>query len=129
MKEKEKLAVDQEGNLVPVGKQISVEDYKELVEINYEPKNTWIVLQPLPAKEMTTSSGILITSGKAEFKAAVVAVEEGSKYKRGQVVRIDPLMFGPTGPTVEYIEGKPCMECPEHFIKGVYTNIDLSNWK
>ena len=38
-------------------------------------------------------------------------------------------MFGGDGPRADYIECKPILDCAEHFIKGVYTNIDLSNWK
>lgn len=131
MKEaREKLSVDQEGNLVPTGtKQISVDDYQELVEINYEPKNNWLVLQPLPAKELKTGSGLIVSAGKMEFKCAVIASPKNSEYIRGQVVRIDPSMFGQSGPAVDYIEGKPCLDCPEHFIKGIYTGLDLSNWK
>jgi hypothetical protein len=128
--EKNKLAIDQDGLLVETGKkQISVEDYQELIEVNYEPKNNWLVLQPLPAKELKTNSGLIVSAGKLEFKCAVVAAPKNSEYVRGQVVRIDPLMFGQAGPVVDYIEGKPCLDCPEHFIKGIYTNVDLSDWK
>jgi len=30
---------------------------------------------------------------------------------------------------VHYIEDKPLLQVPEHFIKGIYTNVDLSDWK
>ena len=129
MKEKAKLQVGPNGILEETGvKQIDANDYQELIEINYEPKNNWIVLQPLPSKELTTNTGIIVSAGKMEFKCAIVASSVDT-YKRGQVVRIDPNMFGNQGPVVDYIEGKPILDCPEHFIKGVYTNIDLSNWK
>ena len=132
-KEKSKLAVGEDGILKETGvKEISVDDYTELLEINYLPQNDWLVIQPLSQndKEIKTNNGIIIlNAGKLEFKCAIVATQEGSKYKRGIVVRLDPMMWGPQGPKVEYIDGKPLAECPEHFIKGVYTNIDLSNWK
>ncbi len=126
MKERAKLAINEQGILEETGqKQISVEDYQELTSINYVPLNNWLVLQPLPGKETTTSSGILLPATKNEFKAAIVAAGENSTFKRGQVVRIDPNMFTPY---VEYIDNKPVMECPEHLIKGIYTNVDLSTW-
>lgn len=129
MKEKAKLQVGPNGILEETGvKQIDANDYQELIEINYEPKNNWIVLQPLPSKELKTNTGIIVSAGKMEFKCAIVASSVDT-YKRGQVVRIDPNMFGGDGPRADYIEGKPILDCPEHFIKGVYTNIDLSNWK
>jgi hypothetical protein len=130
LKEKSKLAVGEDGILKETGvKEISVNDYNELIEVNYEPKNNWLVLQPLPAKELKTTSGLIVSAGKMEFKCAIVAAPKNSEYVRGQVVRIDPMMFGDGGPKVDYIEGKPVCDCPDHFIKGVYTNIDLSNWK
>lgn len=130
MKEVEKLSVTPGGDLVPTGiKQVSVDDYQELIELDYIPKNHNLVLQPLPAKELKTNSGLIVSAGKMEFKCAIVATPEGSDYKRGQVVRINPMMFGQQGPTVDYICGKPVLDCPEHFILGVYPSIDLSTWK
>jgi hypothetical protein len=129
-KEKSKLVVGSDGVLQETGtKEVSVEEYKELVALDYQPMNDWLVLQPLPAKELKSSSGLIISAGKMEFKCAIVAAPKNSEYTRGQVVRIDPMMFGNEGPKVDYIEGKPVLDCPLHFIKGVYTNIDLSNWK
>lgn len=127
MKERAKLAVDENGVLQETGvKQVSVDDYKELVSLNYQPVNNWVVLQPLPSKEMKTQSGLIVSAGKQEYRAAVVAAPEGSKFERGMVVRIDPNMFNPV---VDYIENTPILEIPEHLIKGIYTNINLKDWK
>jgi hypothetical protein len=129
-KEKSKLVVGSDGVLQETGtKEVSVEEYKELVALDYQPMNDWLVLQPLPAKELKSSSGLIVSAGKMEFKAAIVAAPKNSEYTRGQVVRIDPMMFGNEGPKVDYIEGKPVLDCPVHFIKGVYLNVDLSDWK
>lgn len=129
-KEKSKLIVGADGVLQETGvKEIAAADYKELVTLNYQPMNDWLVLQPLPAKELKSTSGLIVSAGKMEFKAAIVAAPKGSEYVRGQVVRIDPMMFGSEGPKVDYIEGKPVLDCPVHFIKGVYNNVDLSDWK
>ncbi len=27
------------------------------------------------------------------------------------------------------IDGKPVLQIPEHFIRGIYTNVDLTDWK
>lgn len=129
-KEKSKLVVGSDGVLQETGtKEVSVEEYKELIALDYQPMNDWLVLQPLPAKELKSSSGLIVSAGKMEFKAAIVAAPKNSEYTRGQVVRIDPMMFGNEGPKVDYIEGKPVLDCPVHFIKGVYLNVDLSDWK
>ncbi len=132
-RETPKLEIDKDGTLKETGKrEISVDSFKELSKVEYIPENNWIVLQPLPEKEIVTTGGIIVpgyVATKQEFKAAVVATTEDSKYKRGQVVRIDPLMWGQTGPRAEYICGVPLIECPEHFLKGRYPNYDLSNWK
>jgi hypothetical protein len=129
-KEKSKLIVGADGVLQETGtKEVSVEEYKELVTLDYQPMNDWLVLQPLPSKELKSSSGLIISAGKMEFKCAIVAAPKNSEYIRGQVVRIDPMMFGNEGPKVDYIEGKPVLDCPVHFIKGVYLNVDLSDWK
>jgi hypothetical protein len=131
MKETNKLIVGQDGILKDSGvKEVSVNDYEELLSINYEPKNDWLILQPLPEKEKTTSSGIIIPGGSLkEFKCVIVAAPVNSEYSRGQVVRLDPMMFGQNGPRAEYIETQPFVECPTHFVKGVYTNINLADWK
>jgi hypothetical protein len=95
-------------------------------------------VQLLPAKAITTSSGIALPESKKELKAAIVAVTEGSKFKRGQVIRLDAEFFMTMNPStrqlelnmpVHYIEDKPLLQVPEHFIKGIYTNVDLSDWK
>ncbi len=128
--EKNKLAINQDGMLVETGKkEISIDDIRELQTIDYVPVNQEIVVQPLTEKEVKTASGILLPANKKEFRAAVVAVGEGSKFKRGQVVRLEPSFFGGQGVPVDYIDSKPVLQVPEHFIKGVYTNIDLSDWK
>lgn len=129
MKETSKLIVGQDGMLEESGvKQINVADYNELIQINYEPKNDWLVLQPLPEKEVKTNSGLIVSAGKMEYKCVIVAAPVNSGYTRGQVVRVDPMMFG-NGPKVDYIENKPILDCPIHFIKGIYTSINLSDWK
>jgi len=129
-KEKSKLIVGVDGVLQETGtKEVSVAEYKELVTLDYQPMNDWLVLQPLPAKELKSTSGLIVSAGKMEFKAAIVAAPKGSEYVRGQVVRIDPMMFSNEGPKVDYIEGKPILDCPMHFVKGVYTNVNLSDWK
>jgi hypothetical protein len=129
-KEKSKLIVGSDGVLQETGtKEVSVAEYKELVTLDYQPMNDWLVLQPLPAKELKSTSGLIVSAGKMEFKAAIVAAPKGSEYVRGQVVRIDPMMFSNEGPKVDYIEGKPILDCPMHFVKGVYTNVNLSDWK
>jgi co-chaperonin GroES (HSP10) len=129
MKEKVKLEVDQEGNLQEK-KTVDINSINELIEVNFEPKNNWIVLQPLPEKEVKTNSGIYVPGSKTETKCAVIAADSKSEYKRGQVILIDPSMFGSqVQGHVDYIEGKPTLMVPEHFIKGIYTKYDLSNWK
>jgi hypothetical protein len=129
-KETSKLIVGVDGVLQETGtKEVSVAEYKELVTLDYQPMNDWLVLQPLPAKELKSTSGLIVSAGKMEFKAAIVAAPKGSEYVRGQVVRIDPMMFSNEGPKVDYIEGKPILDCPMHFVKGVYTNVNLSDWK
>jgi hypothetical protein len=129
-KETSKLIVGVDGVLQETGtKEVSVAEYKELIQLDYQPMNDWLVLQPLPAKELKSTSGLIVSAGKMEFKAAIVAAPKGSEYVRGQVVRIDPMMFSNEGPKVDYIEGKPILDCPVHFVKGVYTNVDLSDWK
>jgi len=129
-KETSKLIVGVDGVLQETGtKEVSVAEYKELVTLDYQPMNDWLVLQPLPAKELKSTSGLIISAGKMEFKAAIIAAPKESEYVRGQVVRIDPMMFGNEGPKVDYIEGKPVLDCPVHFVKGIYTNVDLSDWK
>jgi hypothetical protein len=129
-KEKSKLIVGVDGVLQETGtKEVSVAEYKELVVLDYQPMNDWLVLQPLPAKELKSTSGLIVSAGKMEFKAAIIAAPKESEYARGQVVRIDPMMFGNEGPKVDYIEGKPVLDCPVHFVKGVYTNVNLSDWK
>lgn len=129
-KETSKLIVGVDGVLQETGtKEVSVAEYKELIQLDYQPMNDWLVLQPLPAKELKSTSGLIVSAGKMEFKAAIVAAPKGSEYVRGQVVRIDPMMFSNEGPKVDYIEGKPILDCPVHFVKGIYTNVDLSDWK
>lgn len=138
-KEINKLAIDQDGLLVETGKkQINVEDIKELLQVNYEPVNSEVVVQLLPSKPITTSSGISLPESKKELKAAVVAVTQGSKFKRGQVIRLDAEFFMLMNPStrevevnmpVHYIEDKPLLQVPEHFVKGIYTNVDLIDWK
>jgi hypothetical protein len=129
-KETSKLIVGVDGVLQETGtKEVSVAEYKELVVLDYQPMNDWLVLQPLPAKELKSTSGLIVSAGKMEFKAAIVAAPKESEYVRGQVVRIDPMMFGNEGPKVDYIEGKPVLDCPVHFVKGIYTNVNLSDWK
>ena len=129
-KETSKLIVGVDGVLQETGtKEVSVAEYKELVVLDYQPMNDWLVLQPLPAKELKSTSGLIVSAGKMEFKAAIVAAPKESEYVRGQVVRIDPMMVGNEGPKVDYIEGKPVLDCPVHFVKGVYTNVNLSDWK
>lgn len=128
--EKNKLAVNQDGLLVETGKkEISLDDIKSLQSINYVPVNNEVVLQPLTEKEVSTASGILLPANKKELRAAVVAVGEESKFKRGQVVRLDPSFFAGQGVPVDYIDGKPVLQVPEHFVRGIYTNIDLTDWK
>lgn len=138
-KETNKLAIDQDGLLVETGKkQINVEDIKELLQVNYEPVNSEVVVQLLPSKPITTSSGISLPESKKELKAAVVAVNSDSKFKRGQVIRLDAEFFMSMNPStrqvevnmpVHYIEDKPLLQVPEHFVKGIYTNVDLSDWR
>ena len=128
--EKNKLAINQDGLLVETGtKEISLDDIKSLQVIDYVPVNQEIVVQPLTEKEVQTSSGILLPANKKELRAAVVAVGKESKFKRGQVIRLEPSFFGGQGVPVDYIDGKPVLQVPEHFIKGIYTSVDLTDWK
>lgn len=127
---REKLAINQAGDLVGTGKkEIDLDKINELQEIDYTPAQGEVVLQPLTMKEMTTSSGIHLPENKKELRAAIVEVHPESKYKRGQVIRMDANMFGGQGVPVDYICGKAVLQVPEHFIRGVYKNIDLSEWK
>lgn len=138
-KETNKLAIDQDGLLVETGKkQINVNDIKGLQEINYVPVNSEVVVQLLPDKPITTASGISLPESKKELKAAIVAVNSDSKFKRGQVIRLDAEFFMSMNPStrqvevnmpVHYIEDKPLLQVPEHFVKGIYTNVDLIDWK
>jgi co-chaperonin GroES (HSP10) len=128
--EKNKLAIGPDGMLTETGvKEISIDDIKGLQSVNYIPVNQEIVVQPLTEKEVKTSSGILLPANKKELRAAVVAVGKESKFIRGQVIRLDGSFFGGQGVPVDYIDGKPVLQIPEHFIRGVYTNIDLIDWK
>jgi co-chaperonin GroES (HSP10) len=128
--EKNKLAIGPDGILTETGvKEISIDDIKGLQSVNYIPVNQEIVVQPLTEKEVKTSSGILLPANKKELRAAVVAVGKESKFIRGQVIRLDGSFFGGQGVPVDYIDGKPVLQIPEHFIRGVYTNIDLIDWK
>jgi len=128
--EKNKLAVGPDGLLQETGvSEISIDDIKSLQSIDYVPVNQEIVVQPLTEKEVKTSSGILLPANKKELRAAVVAVGKESKFIRGQVIRLDGSFFGGQGVPVDYIDGKPVLQIPEHFIKGVYTNVDLTDWK
>lgn len=128
-KEKPALAVDKDGNLQEVGKQIDVESFKELLEVQATPVNNWVFLQPLPTKEIKTNSGIVLSEGNKEFKCAIVAVCKDSQYKRGQVINLDQSMLPRDLAAVYYINNKPIMKVPEHLIIAVYDNIDLSQWK
>lgn len=125
----DKLQVGRDGILEKTGKkEISLDDIKELQTVNYLPVNQEIVAQPLTQKQVKLDSGIILPENKSELRAAIVAVGEESKFKRGQVIRLDPSFFG-GGVPVDYIDGKPLLQVPEHFVKGIYTNLDLSNWK
>jgi hypothetical protein len=128
--EKNKLAIGPDGLLQETGvSEISIDDIKGLQSIEYVPVNQEIVVQPLTEKEVKTSSGILLPANKKELRAAVVAVGKESKFKRGQVIRLDGSFFGNQGVPVDYIDGKPVLQIPEHFIRGIYTNVDLTDWK
>lgn len=128
--EKNKLAVGPDGLLKETGeKEISLDALKGLQECKYIPYGHETVLQLLPMKEHKTTSGILLPhSGRGEIKGVVAATNEHSQLTRGQVVRLDGSMFGQAGPWVDYIDGKPFTQVPNHFIKGVYEGIDLSDW-
>lgn len=130
--EKNKLAVGPDGLLKETGeKEISLVEIKELQKCDYIPYGPETVLQLLPMKEQLTKSGILLpeSSNRGEIKGVVAATNEQSNLKRGQLVRLDGSMFGQGGPWVDYINGLPFTQVPNHFIKGVYEGIDLSNWK
>ncbi len=131
MKEQNKLAINHEGVLVDTGKrEIKLEDLNELQECNYIPYGHETVIQLLPMTEKTTISGIILpASHRGEIKGVVAATNEHSNLVRGNVVRLDAVMFGQGGPWVDYINGKPFTQVPNHFIKGVYEGLDLSNWK
>lgn len=137
-----KLAIDRDGMLKETGeKKVVVDAAHVLQEINYIPAENEIVLQQLPMAESKTAGGIIIpgyVKSKNEFKLAVVAVATNGKYKRGDIVRLDPNYFAvkdnATGNVRfnipnEYIDDKLLMQVPEHFIKGIYTNINLADWK
>ena len=139
MKEREKLAIDQGGNLVATGrKELSVNDSKELIEVNYVPAIGQIILQLLPEKDIETASGLVLPASKKELKAVVVTTQKVSTYTRGEVIKLDGNPFIRVNQSngqmdlnipVDYIDGKACLQVPEHFILGTYTNINLSNWK
>ena len=130
MKEREKLAVDGQGNLVGTGVKVtSVEDFTQLNDFSeVEIMNDEIIVQPLPDKETVTSSGIHLPGKKGELLAIVALSREGSKYKRGEVVALNPMYFQ-QGVYKEYIDNKECAICPEAAIRYRYKNYDLSNWK
>ena len=137
--EKNKLAINQEGMLVETGKkEISVNSIIGLQEVNYEPAKFQVVVQMLPEKDVQTESGLILPASKKELKAVIVVASKETEYKRGQVVKLDGNMFIKRDPMtgspaveipVDYIDDKPCLQIPEHFILGIYTNIDLTNWK
>lgn len=130
MKEVNKLAIGPDGVLKDTGKsEINLDQMDELQEVDYTPVKGEVVMQPLTMKEMKTTSGILLPENKKELRAAIVKVGKDSEWKRGQVVRLDGHMFGGQGVPVDYICGKPVLQLPEHFIRGSYNGIDLSNWK
>ena len=122
------LAVGKEGDLVEVGKQIDVDQFNELLDVEATPVNGWIFLQPLSKKEVKTSTGIILTQTE-EFRCAIVAVGTDSPYKRGQVVNLDQDMLPRELSAVYYINKKPVMKVPQHLIICIYNNIDLSTWK
>lgn len=130
MKEVEKLAVDSKGNLVPTGiKTSSVEDFTQLNDFsNVEITNDEIILQPLPDKEVKTQSGLILPGKKSELLMIVAQVKPGSKYKRGQVVALNPMWFQ-DGVYKDFVDNKECSIVAEASIRYVYTNYDLSNWK
>lgn len=140
-KEKDQLIVGKDGIIETTGNKVfDVSDIKELLTINYIPSKFEVVVQPLPDKETKTSTGLILPGSKNEIRAIVVVPSKESEengYKRGQVVRLDKGMFtkyNAQGQSmveipVDYIDGKPCLQIPEHFIRGTYTNLDLSNWK
>jgi len=130
MKEVEKLAVDSKGNLVPTGiKTSSVEDFTQLNDFsNVEITNDEIILQPLPDKEVKTQSGLILPGKKSELLMIVAQVKPGSKYKRGQVVALNPMWFQ-DGVYKDFVDNKECAIVAEASIRYVYTNYDLSNWK
>jgi hypothetical protein len=130
MKTTDKLAVDKDGNLVPTGiKTSSVEDFTQLNDFsNVEITNDEIILQPLPDKEVVTTSGIILPGKKAELLMIVAQAKPDSKYKRGQVVALNPQWFQ-QGIFKDYVDNKECTIVPEASIRYVYKNYDLSNWK
>ena len=126
------LAVNKNGDLTKVGEQIDINSINELMEIDFTPDNGWLILQPLPTKDVKTASGIIIPgmiADKHEFKLAIVAAPSDSKYKRGQVINLDQTMLSKELAEVYYICGRPLMKVPSHFVIGTYNNIDLSEWK
>lgn len=135
---REKLEITPEGDLVSTGKkEIPVTGFDGLHEINFNPSRGLIVVQPLPEKEVVTTSGLVLPASKQELKAVVVVARGDSEYKRGQLVKIDDKPFIRVNQQgqmkleipVDYIDGKACLQIPEHFILGDYPGIDLSTWK
>lgn len=130
MKETVKLAVGQDGVLKETGKkEIDLDKISELQTVNYIPVEGEIVLQPLTQKEVVTGSGLILPANTKELRAAVIRTNPlDTKWKRGEVVRLDGNFFQ-GGVPVDYIDGKPCLQIPNHFIRGTYPGLDLSGWK
>jgi len=115
-----RLGVAQDGSLVETN-ELDVAKFDKLFKVAGTPSEGRIVLQPLPTKEKTVSGIILPGTSELEFRAAVVAVNPKSPYKRGDVVMLKTSDFYPAkNLPVDYCEGNPLLVMYESFIWYTY---------
>jgi hypothetical protein len=137
MEIKGRLGVDKTGGLVSTN-ELDVTKFDKLAVVKGEVMKDRIILQPLPAKEKTINGIILPSSLNGEFRCAVIASHEDSKFKRGDVVmlKLSDFPAGPDGqpypPRVDFVEGNACVVLYESFIWYKYPyriedNINLDN--
>lgn len=106
-----------EDGLLKETNEIDVTKIDSLFRVDGTPSEGKIILQPLPAKEKTVSGIILPGASNLEFRAAVVASNPKSEYKRGDVVMLKTSDFYPaTNLPVDYCEEKPVLVMFESFI-------------
>lgn len=129
---KEKLGVDSQGNLVPTKTVVDFSDLKEIPVVNFYPRKSKIVLQPVPPKSVVLKSGIILPKNNTEMRCIVVKTRVESEYKRGMMVLFDlgslPEIWedgvykGKSDPQIQFINGVPFLVEYEDMLIGYYEN-------